>query len=96
MRRVAEEAYYKFFELEEGSGGEYVSTIKNVVDDVVREYKQVSRHVSLLDRPPPRPKERGFSFGRFIGAFAPPSAAPRAGVMELPGPAPRVARPARA
>jgi len=49
LRRVAEEAYYKFFELKEGSGGEYISTIKNVVDDVVGEYKQVSRHVSLLD-----------------------------------------------
>jgi hypothetical protein len=49
LRRVAEEAYYKFFELKEGSGGEYVSTIRDVVDDVVREYKQVSRHVSLLE-----------------------------------------------
>jgi hypothetical protein len=48
LRQVAEETY-KFFELKEGSGGEYVSTIKNVVDDVVREYKQVSRHVSLPD-----------------------------------------------
>jgi len=48
LRRVAEEAYYKFFELKEGSGGEYIFT-KNVVDDVVKEYKQVSRHVSLLD-----------------------------------------------
>ncbi len=47
MRRVAEETY-KFFELKEGSGGEYIFT-KNVVDDVVKEYKQVSRHVSLLD-----------------------------------------------
>ena len=33
------------------------------------------------------------SLGRFTGALAPPSAAPRAGVMELPGPAPRVTRP---
>jgi len=49
LRRVAEEAYYKFFELKKGSGGEYVFTIRNVVDDVVKEYKQVSRHVSLLD-----------------------------------------------
>ena len=49
LRRVAEEAYYRFFELKEDSGGEYISTIKNVVDDVVGEYKQVSRHVSLLD-----------------------------------------------
>jgi len=48
LRRVAEETY-KFFELKEGPGGEYVSTIKNVVDDVVKEYKQVSRHVSLPD-----------------------------------------------
>jgi hypothetical protein len=49
LRRVAEEAYYKFFELKEGPGGEYISTIKNVVDDVVREYKQVSSHVSILE-----------------------------------------------
>jgi hypothetical protein len=49
LRRVAEEAYYKFFELKEGSGGEYISAVKNVVDDVVKEYKQVSRHVSLLE-----------------------------------------------
>jgi hypothetical protein len=49
LRRVAEEAYYKFFELKEGSGGEYISAVKNVVGDVVREYKRVSRHVSLLE-----------------------------------------------
>jgi hypothetical protein len=48
LRRVAEEAYYKFFELKEGPGGGYISAVKNV-DDVVREYKQVSRHVSLLE-----------------------------------------------
>jgi len=47
LRRVAEETY-KFFELKEGSGGEYIFT-KNVVDDVVGEYKQVSRLVSLLE-----------------------------------------------
>jgi len=35
LRRVAEETY-RFFELREGSGGEYISTIKNVVDDVAR------------------------------------------------------------
>jgi hypothetical protein len=49
LRRVAEEAYYKFFELKKSPGGEYISAVKNVVDDVVREYKQVSRHVSLLE-----------------------------------------------
>lgn len=49
LRRVAGEAYYKFFELKEGPGGGYISAVKNVVDDVVREYKQVSRHVSLLE-----------------------------------------------
>jgi predicted transcriptional regulator of viral defense system len=34
LRRVAE-GTYRFFELREGSGGEYVFT-KNVVDDVAR------------------------------------------------------------
>jgi hypothetical protein len=33
------------------------------------------------------------SLGRLTGAHARPSAAPQAGVMELPGPAPRVTRP---
>jgi len=43
---------------------------------------------SLTSSPPYR-----VPLGRLIGALARPSAAPRAGVMELPGPAPRVIRP---
>jgi len=41
----------------------------------------------------PALKGGGSPFGRLISTLARPSTAPQTGVMELPGPAPRVIRP---